>query len=318
MTPNNQRLTLKNLKAEINALKKEVIMNNKHISDMEIKLVKAEKEIKKLKESKNSQNNESNFKCASCSNFSTISRKALKLHIVEKHANKICCEMCDESFKRNSDLEEHIFDCHDSMKKFNCDKCDKVFALEWRLQKHQKIHTDHRLPKCHYFNNMKICPFESIGCMFDHSLSDLCKYGKNCNKKLCSFQHKEIFECKECKFIGNTETELGKHIDEIHEKWELRDKFCDRFCRGDHGMHICFSNEDFQEYVGFNIWETFETDESDSVYKCLKCNFESDDKAAMREHLDAKHEHEKTSKCNICGYEDKTWLGLMNHFRSNH
>ena len=48
------------------------------------------------------------------------------------------------------------------------------------------------------------------------------------------------------------------------------------------------------------------------------CNFESDDKAAMREHLDAKHEHEKTSKCNICGYEDKTWLGLMNHFRSNH
>ena len=52
LTPNNQRITLKNLKAEINALKKEVIMNNKHISDMEIKLVQAEKEIKKLKESK--------------------------------------------------------------------------------------------------------------------------------------------------------------------------------------------------------------------------------------------------------------------------
>ena len=227
-------------------------------------------------------------------------------------------------------MEEHILAIHDSMEKFNCEKCGKGFALQWRLKKHQNIHTDKKRQKCHYYNNnKKECPYEKIGCMFEHSFSENCKYGINCNKKLCSFQHndinqkvqsktKEMFKCKDCDFLGNTETELGKHIDAIHERWEFRDKFCDRFCRGDHGIHICFTNEDFLEYIGFDVWGTFETDESDCVFKCLKCNFTDDDSDKMRDHIEDKHKDEKRSKCNICNYQDKTWLGLMDHFRLNH
>ena len=118
--------------------------------------------------------------------------------------------------------------------------------------------------------------------------------------------------------MGNTEMELGKHINAIHERWELIDKLCDCLCRGDHGIHICVTNEDFLEYIGFDVWGTFETDESDCVFKCLKCNFTDDDSDKMRDHIEDKHKDEKRSKCNICNYQDKTWLGSMDHFRSNH
>ena len=72
---------------------------------------------------------------------------------------------------------------HDSIEKYSCEHCDKQFVLKWRLQKHQQIHTQHKTKKCHYFNNGKICPYENIGCMFEHSSSELCKYGIQCNKK---------------------------------------------------------------------------------------------------------------------------------------
>ena len=300
-----------------------------HVVVLEKKLDNVTEEIKVMKQNKSSESNPYSHKCNSCS-FSSISRKTLRSHIVENHAVKINCKIRDKNFKLKSDLEKHILQCHDSVKKFNCDKCGKTFALKWRLQKHQKIHTENKLQKCHYYNNMKICPFEEIGCMFEHSLSESCKFGKECNKKLCSFQHmdihkevvsedKELFDCNECEFKGKTATELGHHIDEVHEKWELlRDKFCDRFCRGDHGIHICISNEDFQEYIGFDIWATFETDESDSVYQCLKCEFTNDDSDRMRKHIDDEHKMEKASKCNLCGHQDRTWLGLVNHFRANH
>ena len=247
-------------------------------------------------------------------------------HMTENHTISIKCNMCDKTFKKSSDLDEHILATHDSMEKVNCEKCGKTFV---ETSRHQNIHTDQKRQKCHYFSNKKECPYEKIGCMFEHSFSENCKYGINCNKKLCSFQHndinqkvqsktKEMFKCKDCDFLGNTETELVKHIDAIHERWEFRDKFCDRFCRGDHGIHICFTNEDFLEYIGFDVWGTFETDESDCVFKCLKCNFTDDDSDKMRDHIEDKHKDEKRSKCNICNYQDKTWLGLMDHFRLNH
>ena len=48
------------------------------------------------------------------------------------------------------------------------------------------------LKKCHYFNNKKTCPFEQIGCMFDHTPEGECQNGEVCKIKLCSFEHKNI------------------------------------------------------------------------------------------------------------------------------
>ena len=73
--------------------------------------------------------------------------------------------------------------------KYKCETCGKTFALRWRLKKHQESHASLKARKCHYFNNEKVCPFEEIGCMFDHTLSKMCSYGQGCSHKLCSYQH---------------------------------------------------------------------------------------------------------------------------------
>ena len=53
-------------------------------------------------------------------------------------------------------------------------------------------------------------------------------------------------------------------------------------------------------------------------FKCLKCARTDDNSDKMREHIEAKHKLDKASKCNFCDHEDKTWLGLKNHYKLNH
>ena len=331
MTSKSQKVTLKTLKDDIDNLRKELNVNKKHLSDMKKKLNDAEEEIQNLKGCRKiSEKSDSVHKCKHC-NFTFNTKNALRLHITENHPIKIKCKTCHQDFKLNSDLELHIKENHESLEKYSCELCDKKFVLLWRLQKHQKIHTERKVKKCHYFNNGKPCPYEMIGCMFEHSNSVPCKYGRECNKKLCSYQHNprcmnvqkaftdnEDLKCQNCDFVSETETELGKHMDKTHDFWKVRQTFCDRFCRSDHGVHICFSNDDFKEFIGFDVWGTFETDECETVYKCLRCNETDDDADQMRKHIDKKHKNDKASKCNFCDHEDKTWLGLIIHFQTNH
>ena len=62
---------------------------------------------------------------------------------------------------------------------YECDKCDKKFLLNWRLKKHQDIHSNREnLKFCHYFNNGKE--------------SEQCKFKENCRNKLCQFKHDKV------------------------------------------------------------------------------------------------------------------------------
>ena len=76
----------------------------------------------------------------------------------------INCNSCDKIFSKNSDLEHHLEIEHEIEKTFQCDDCGMNFMLKWRLKKHMSIHNNvHRnIRFCHYFNNSKSCPFETI------------------------------------------------------------------------------------------------------------------------------------------------------------
>ena len=124
-------------------------------------------------------------------NVSFISKKSLKMHIQSEHTRKIKCESCDQTFKKNCDLESHIERIHDLVEKFKCDKCDKCFVLNWRRDKHMKLHTNASVKPCHYFNNGGKCPFEELGCKFLHIVAKLCKSGIKCQRRLCPYRHPE-------------------------------------------------------------------------------------------------------------------------------
>ena len=52
-----------------------------------------------------------------------------------------------------------------------------------------KIHTKNNIKNCHYFNNMKKCPYEKLGCKFLHAVSKICELGETCERHLCPFRH---------------------------------------------------------------------------------------------------------------------------------
>jgi hypothetical protein len=86
--------------------------------------------------------------------------------------NAIKCNLCGLTFSRNCDLEMHVENEHENAKKHECDVCGKTFVLKWRMKKHMEGHSD--VPSfCHYYNNNKPCPYELIGCMFQHKNSEL-------------------------------------------------------------------------------------------------------------------------------------------------
>ena len=125
-------------------------------------------------------------KCTLCS-LHFKSQRGLKTHMKTLHNKKFTCEMCDETFEANVDLERHL-ESHKKPKLFKCEMCDKEFHLKWRLQKHMLGHGT-KTKFCHFFNNGGNCPYEEHGCMFNHSVSPLCRFQDVCSNSLCQYRH---------------------------------------------------------------------------------------------------------------------------------
>ena len=66
--------------------------------------------------------------------------------------------------------------------------------------------------------------------------------------------------------ICKTEKDMDTHMDDANEEWRLTQSFCDYFCRGEHGAHVCWSKD-----VG------------ESVFKCLKCKETDEDSDKLKE-----------------------------------
>ena len=116
-------------------------------------------------------------------------KKSLKLHIKDKHLGDFHCDTCDKIFEVRYKLENHMKE-HKSRNRFKCEQCDQEFYLKWRLNQHKKGHKDKKRNFCHFFNNEDKCPYVELGCKFKHEVSEFCKLGRWCRKRLCKYRHK--------------------------------------------------------------------------------------------------------------------------------
>jgi hypothetical protein len=86
---------------------------------------------------------------------------------VTKKSSQQKCGECGEIFDKNSDFEVHMEEAHKVNKTYKCEVCGKMFLHEWRLRKHGNVHKENP-KKCKFFLNKEPCPFDRIGCKFDH------------------------------------------------------------------------------------------------------------------------------------------------------
>ena len=106
---------------------------------------------------------------------------------------------------------------------------------KWRLRKHVSGYQGEIF--CQYFKNQKSCPYEELGCMFQHEDSPICRFQEQCLKELCQYKHKDNNEknekdviaetemsncCKKCKRKFTNKGDLNNHI-KIHEEEEKSD-----------------------------------------------------------------------------------------------
>ena len=71
---------------------------------------------------------------------------------------------------------------------------DRQSIFQQSSLKHKTNHDNISITKCHYFNNNLTCPFEEMGCMFAHKMSDMCKFDIKCTRNLCSFGNTNSIE----------------------------------------------------------------------------------------------------------------------------
>jgi uncharacterized C2H2 Zn-finger protein len=156
------KMTVKSLGEEIMVIKEQL----KEIKTLKQTVKDLRKELQELKSSKEKTNDGTEeLRCKKCDEpFNSL--KFLKKHLLQVHPITLNCNICDKTFLKNHELEEHMEE-HAEEKKFKCEVCHKEFYLEWRLKKHGSVHSD-QTKICQNFSRGVQCPFELVGCKFKH------------------------------------------------------------------------------------------------------------------------------------------------------
>ena len=86
-----------------------------------------------------------------------------------------------------------------------------------------KMHTSD-IKYCHYYNNLKDCPYDEIGCMFLHETAEMCTFNPCCNN-LCQYKHEIVIET-----IEDEPEEESSDNDEDNEYQAVNENQC-HLCR---------------------------------------------------------------------------------------
>ena len=110
---------------------------------------------------------------------SNTCKQSLQRHTLVAHPTEEKCPHCEQCFKTGLELERHMNENHET-NALKCKQCKAKFFMKWRLRKHMIAHTSVKTQNCHFFNNDRICPYELIGCKFNHQFLEYCKFAEGC------------------------------------------------------------------------------------------------------------------------------------------
>ena len=132
------------------------------------------------------------LKCSNCS------KKFEKLTDLQDHKKEEgSCQAkfkCEEEECSKTLRNENQLDIHKKKHiRFECEDCECEYKYEGLLEKHNAAYHGSVKIFCHCFNNDKDCPLDDQ-CIFSHEESPESKFGGECERILCMFQHDENFD----------------------------------------------------------------------------------------------------------------------------
>ena len=176
------------------------------------------------------------------------------------------------------------------------------------------MHENKNMKKCHYYNNLKACPYEDIGCKFEHKVSEQCYFQKQCRNKLCQFRH-EL-----------TENEKNKELSELkkfdlmndYDQFEVYQEICLNICWG--GDHKCFDHDEDNRLMGIDVHKIRDdyNNDREEEFKCENCSYSNKEMETVRSHFLLKHKDSYRFKCWQCDKEIETISEYKKHYGEYH
>lgn len=191
------------------------------------------------------------------------------------------CQVCEKSFKKNSELVEHMKSQHGSKEELNCKICKFQASSNFQLRKHMKM--KHTI-KCDYCGES----FDRDDDLIDHIRDKHC-------------EPDEEFNCEGCDFQTNDNAHLRKHIEIKHE---IRCKLC--------------GNKYNQKE---ELMDHRKSQHPEAVAQCKKyalniCDFSAE--KCWWNHKNKTEIDEHQIKCFVCGELFNSIRDLMGHKKAKH
>lgn len=265
------------------------------------------------------------FSCAMCCKLFATSYE-LTNHLQAYHTGEkpFCCEFCETSFKRITELECHYL-THTDSGAFSCYLCNWKFSTETALQNHLLFHTDKKtIPMC------EICGDKYA------ELADLKAHLKGHAEKIILpeslgdlplnlLQQCNIYTCESCEEQFTNLKTLRRHerFDHKNERKQFPCKYCEKSFARKYKLneHMMTHNDD-KPYAcrtcnkGFSSNTNLRTHQMihavNKPFICYLCPKGFARKVSLTAHL-LTHTGETPFKCDVCG----KGFRVKNHLNSH-
>ena len=236
--------------------------------------------------------------CGDCS-FTTIFPKSMEVHKKAHKSDKaIKCELCDYITVSNSGYKTHIRTNHPESKLkselYKCSKCDYVTGSGPMFKSHQRAHGSDNHYKCEY------CPYITV---FYHSIcSHMLRHHPEENNDIVKLDAPEgyfkkeekqyKYYCAYCSFKCMYYKLYCNHIEQLHpgakNDYEMEHEK-KRLSKESDKLYLC-KICDFQTDIAYEMDDHLPSHAPDQHYICCLCKFRSIDKYSYEEHIVSNHQ----------------------------
>ena len=211
------------------------------------------------------------IECNYCNNYYSNSNN-LEVHINRIHKNqgnenkpiKCSSDDCEKRFWNTSEMVSHS-KCHDDVRSFQCEMCEKSYKVKHGLATHMLLHTGQR-------------PFKCLECSFDSTDLAILK-----RHQVYKHLGEKTFKCDSCDKAFKLKSEMQRHKNGVHLKlYAVSCLHCGKSCS---------SQGDLKKHT--------KTHTNDRPHACNICDAKYIRKYQLEIHM-RMHTGEKPLACTFC------------------